>query len=41
MQLKGEINTEGGIIMNFINILRKLQTLLEKEELLFMDICTE
>ena len=27
--------------MNFINILRKLQTLLEKEELLFTDICKE
>ena len=27
--------------MNFINILRKLQTLLEKEELLIMDICKE
>ena len=27
-----EINTEGGIIMNFINVLRRLQTLLEKEE---------
>ena len=27
--------------MNIINILRKLQTLLEKEELLFTDICKE
>ena len=27
--------------MNFINISRKLQTLLEKEELLFTDICKE
>ena len=34
-------DTEGGIIMNFINILRKLLTLLEKEELLFTDICKD
>ena len=30
---KREMSTEGGIMMNFINTLRKLQTLLEKEEL--------
>ena len=35
------MNTEGGIIMNFINILRKFQALLEKEELLFTDISKE
>ena len=29
--IKEGINTEGGIIMNFINIWRKLQALLEKE----------
>ena len=30
-QLKREINTGGGIIMDFINFVRKLQILLEKE----------
>ena len=30
--IKEEFNTEEDIIMNFINILKKLQTLLEKEE---------
>ena len=34
-QLKREINTEGGTIMDFINVLRKLQTLLEKDVLQF------
>ena len=38
---KREINSGGGITMNFINILRKLQTLLGKEELIFMDIYKE
>ena len=38
--IKEGINTEG-IIMKFISILRKLQTLLEKEELLFTYIYKE
>ena len=32
-----ELSTEGGITMDFINILRKLQTLFEKEQF-FTDV---
>ena len=39
--IKEGISTRGGITMNFINILRKLQILLEKEELLFTDFYKE